>query len=139
MRTRLVSSTLERISRTGTSHESTKPRTTELYCPFRVFVFSWQGTAVSGLLAALLLAPAPASGQGTAQRANLPRAADGKPDLGGIWQARNTAASDLLDHAAKLHMPAGRSVVAGNEIPYQPWAAAKQIENFQGRDRKSVV
>ena len=66
-------------------------------------------------------------------RANLPRTADGKPDLGGIWQVRNTAASDLLDHAAKLHMPAGSAVVAGNDIPYQPWAAAKKIENFQNR------
>ncbi len=30
-------------------------------------------------------------------------------------------------------MLAGRSVVAGNEIPYQPWAAAKKAENFQNR------
>jgi len=85
------------------------------------------------LVAALLIAPALASAQGTPQRANLPRTADGKPDLSGIWQVRNQAASDLLDHAAKLHMPAGRAVVAGNEIPYQPWAAAKRIENFQNR------
>ena len=80
-----------------------------------------------------LLAPAPAAGQGSAPRANLPRTADGKPDLGGIWQVRNAAAFDLQDHAAKLHMPAGRAVVEGNEIPYQPWAAAKKIQNFQKR------
>lgn len=30
-------------------------------------------------------------------------------------------------------MLAGRSVVEGNEIPYQPWAAAKKKENFQNR------
>ena len=30
-------------------------------------------------------------------------------------------------------MPAGRSVVAGGEIPYQPWAAEKKAENFQNR------
>jgi hypothetical protein len=30
-------------------------------------------------------------------------------------------------------MPAGRSVVEGGEIPYQPWAAAKKAENFANR------
>jgi hypothetical protein len=57
----------------------------------------------------------PAAGQETAARVNLPRTADGAR-LGGIWQARNTAAADLLAHAAKLHMPAG-SAVSDNDIP----------------------
>jgi hypothetical protein len=30
-------------------------------------------------------------------------------------------------------MPAGRGVVEGGEIPYQPWAAAKKAENFANR------
>ena len=30
-------------------------------------------------------------------------------------------------------MPAGRSVVDGGEIPYQPWAAVKKAENFANR------
>ena len=30
-------------------------------------------------------------------------------------------------------MPAGRGVVEGGEIPYQPWAAAKKMENFANR------
>ncbi len=30
-------------------------------------------------------------------------------------------------------MLAGRSVVEGGEIPYQPWAAAKKAENFANR------
>ena len=59
---------------------------------------------------------------------HLPRTADGKPDLGGIWQVRNTAASDLLAHAARLHMPAGKAVVAGNEIPYQPGGGEEERE-----------
>jgi hypothetical protein len=64
----------------------------------------------------------------------VPRTADGKPDFDGIWQASGTAAADLQDHAARLNMPAGRSVVAGGgAIPYQPWAAAKKTENFQNR------
>ena len=63
----------------------------------------------------------------------LPRTADGKPDLQGIWQAAGSANADLQDHAASLNMPAGRSVVAGGAIPYQPWAARKKDENFQHR------
>src|SRR3977135_4194312 len=120
MRIRFVHSTRQHNSATASSHPRTKARTTQI-------------TALSALIAALLLAPAAASGQGPAPRTNLPRTADGKPDLSGIWQVRNTAAFDLLDHAAKLHMPAGRAVVAGNDVPYQPWAAAKKIENFQNR------
>jgi hypothetical protein len=63
----------------------------------------------------------------------LLRTADGKPNLQGIWQASSTAAADLQDHAARNNMLAGRSVVFGAEIPYQPWAAAKKTENFQNR------
>lgn len=58
-----------------------------------------------------------------------PRTADGKPDLNGIWQAVNAAAWDIQDHAARPGVPAGQSVVDGNEIPYQPWAAEKKREN----------
>ena len=70
-----------------------------------------------------------------ASRDTLPRTADGKPNLEGIWQASSTAAADLQDHAASYNMPAGRSVVAGAEIPYQPWAAAKKAENFRNREK----
>jgi hypothetical protein len=66
------------------------------------------------------------------------RTSDGKPDLNGIWQAITTANWDLRGHAAKSvrpelgtfgAAPAGLGVVEGGEIPYQPWAAAKQKEN----------
>ena len=63
----------------------------------------------------------------------IPRTADGKPNFEGIWQASSTAAADLQDHAASLNMLAGRSVVEGGAIPYQPWAAAKRAENFRNR------
>jgi len=66
-------------------------------------------------------------------RAGLPRTADGRPDLQGIWQVRNRSAYDLEDHAARHGMPAGRSVVEGGTIPYQPWAAAKKLDNFANR------
>ncbi|MBI4885854.1 MAG: hypothetical protein HY824_02065 [Acidobacteria bacterium] len=62
-----------------------------------------------------------------------PRTPDGKPNLQGIWQAVNTAAWDIQDHAARLGVPAGQGVVEGNEIPYQPSAAAKKRENFANR------
>lgn len=74
----------------------------------------------------LILAAAPVFAQ-------IPRSADGKPDLSGIWQAFNTANIDLQDHLAKRGEPAGQSVVEGNEIPYQPWALAKKKENYANR------
>src|SRR3954470_14923457 len=40
----------------------------------------------------------------------LPRTADGKPNLQGIWQVRNRASYDLQDHAARYGMPAGHGV-----------------------------
>lgn len=75
---------------------------------------------------------ASAQAQGPAPAA-LPRTADGRPNLQGIWQVRNRASVDLLDHVARLGMPAGRGVVEGGIIPYQPWAAAKKLENFTNR------
>src|SRR3990172_2059582 len=71
--------------------------------------------------------------QAGAAAGTLPRTADGRPNLQGIWQVRNRAAYDLEDHSAKDGMPAGRGVVDGREIPYQPWAAANKQENFANR------
>ncbi|HLK50619.1 MAG TPA: hypothetical protein VKT49_20910 [Bryobacteraceae bacterium] len=78
----------------------------------------------------------------------------GKPDLNGIWEANNTANWDLVTHQARPMVaqpgllpntvvaaapvmplgalgwvPAGLGVVEGDEIPYQPWAAARKKEN----------
>ena len=64
------------------------------------------------------------------------RTIDGKPDLQGIWQARNTAAGDLEDHGASMGIEAGRGVIVDppdGKIPYQPWAAEKRKENFKNR------
>ncbi len=92
-------------------------------------------TAIA-LTSALMAAPAPS----TSPQRPLPRTADGKPNLGGIWQAAGTAAADLQDHAARYNMPAGRSVVEGADdrektIPYQPWAASQKAENFKIRQK----
>jgi hypothetical protein len=83
--------------------------------------------AVIPLAMAMAALASPAAGQ------PMPRAADGKPDLSGIWQAVNTANWNILSHAAEKDVPAGLGVVDGDEIPYQPWAAARQKENFANR------
>jgi hypothetical protein len=97
-------------------------------------------------------AQAPAT---TAVAAALPRIA-GKPDFSGIWEANNTANWDLQTHQARPMVgqpgflanstvlaapvlglgtigwvPAGLGVVEGDEIPYQPWAAARKKENLE--------
>ena len=81
----------------------------------------------------LIFLPALAFAQSAGPAAPIPRMADGRPNLQGIWQVRNRASADLQDHVARYGMPAGRSVVDGGEIPYQPWAAAKKAENFASR------
>src|SRR5437762_13365572 len=63
------------------------------------------------------------------QSAAVPRTADGKPDLSGIWQVMNTAAWDIQDHAARKGVPAGIGAVIGNEIPYKPEALARRRQN----------
>jgi hypothetical protein len=102
---------------------------------------SRKAVAAAGILGAvagaLLMLAMPTIGQGRAYRAA--RTADGRPDLNGIWQAVNTAHWDLQDHMARqgplfnlgaaFSVPAGQTVVDGNEIPYQPWALAKKKEH----------
>ena len=68
-----------------------------------------------------------------AQSPAVPRTADGKPDLSGIWQVMNTAAWDIQDHQAQKGVPAGQGVVEGNELPYTPAAAEKRKANFANR------
>jgi len=105
---------------------------------------SWlKGATIALASAAIALAGArlmqdPAAGQTSG--ADVLRTADGRPDLNGIWQAVGTAHWNLQDHQARtgpvlelgatFAIPAGLSVVEGNDIPYQPWAAAKQRENY---------
>jgi hypothetical protein len=93
--------------------------------------------ATVGMLALLSLTGGLAVAESSAGA--LPRTADGKPNLNGIWQAVNTANWNLQSHAAApgpltslgaaLFVPAGLGVVEGEEIPYLPSAVAKKKEN----------
>jgi hypothetical protein len=86
---------------------------------------------MAAVVLSLVTACAPSGAPGA--NTNIPRTSSGRPNLQGIWQVRNAAAADLLDHAARHEMRAGRSVVDGNEIPYQPWAVAKKLEHAANR------
>ena len=111
---------------------------------------------VAGVIVVLSLAVPPLLGQ---QRSPAgpqfpsayrpPRAADGHPDLNGIWQAFVTANWDLQDHEAQPGPhpeltgaygagPAGQSIVEGGEIPYKADALAKKKANFENRLRVDV-
>ncbi len=66
----------------------------------------------------------------------------GHPNLNGLWQAMTEANWDIVAHNARpgpsqfgalFSEPAGIGIVEGNEIPYQPWAAQQQQENFKNR------
>ena len=91
--------------------------------------FTQLTTAV--LVAVAVVSAVPAAGQTSAYTA--PRTENGQPDLQGIWQVLNTAAWNIEDHNASLGVPAGRAVVEGDGIPYQPWALEKQQENYANR------
>ena len=86
------------------------------------------GWVAASVVLASLVSASPA-----AQSASLPRAANGKPDLTGIWQAVTTANWNIQAHAAEPGVPAGLGVVDGDEIPYQPWALAKKQDNLARR------
>jgi hypothetical protein len=86
------------------------------------------------VVAAAAAVSVPANGQARVPAGGaLARTADGKPDLSGIWQVFSTANWNIQGHQAQEGVPAGQGVVEGNEIPYQPWALAKQKENFAKR------
>jgi hypothetical protein len=96
--------------------------------------------AITTAIFVVLLMPAgPVIAQTSAVQ--LPRTADGKPDLNGFWQVLNTADWDLesqgggpapkegLMLGGVSAIPPGLGVVEGGKIPYQPWALAKRNEN----------
>ena len=59
---------------------------------------------------------------GVAAQTAIPRTADGRPNLQGVWQVVNRAGDDL---------EAG--FVDGGKIPYSPAAAEQRAKNLQNR------
>jgi hypothetical protein len=85
-----------------------------------------------------------AAGAGAQPRSNagIPRLANGKPNLSGVWQAFTTANWNLLTHGASagppeygtlLATPPGYGVVDGDVIPYLAEAAEQQKRNYESR------
>lgn len=110
--------------------------------------------AGAALAATISLVMTPVAGQ-QASAYRAPRAADGHPDLNGIWQANNTANWDIQTHSARPALalrpgpygpvpaaavlalgavgavPPGQGVVEGEEIPYTPVALEQKKKNQQ--------
>ena len=91
-------------------------------------------------LAILWLAALPVAAQPLTE---MPRSADGHPDLSGVWQALSTAHWNIEPHVAdypvvlklgaQFAVPPGAGVVEGGEIPYLPAARAQRDENYEHR------
>jgi hypothetical protein len=120
------------------------------------FVIAVSTAALStGVLWLATQSAAPVSAAPAANEAGPLRIA-GKPDFNGIWEANNTANWDLQTHQARPMVaqrgltpnsvvlaapvvalgalgwvPGGLGVVEGDDIPYQPWAAARKKENLE--------
>jgi len=65
----------------------------------------------------------------------IARAADGRPDLSGIWQVISTADFDLEPHSTRKDAPPGAGVIEGDSIPYLPSAMKQRQANFAARDK----
>jgi len=91
----------------------------------------------ASVASAVLIAPVPIAGQ-AAQPArpaasNIPRTADGKPDLSGIWETLSKADWNIEPHSATRTQPATMGAIVGDALPYQPAALEKRKQNVAQR------
>ena len=93
-------------------------------------------------VAALTAGGQAAGGQAPAGPA-IPRAADGKPDLSGIWQVLdNSLDGNIEPHAASYGVHAGQGAIVDppdGKIPYLASALAKRQENYKNRAKDPVA
>ncbi len=95
--------------------------------------------AVALLLPTFLVAQTPA-------KSAVPRAADGKPDLTGVWQGGSTRRGSWeeansgngvggtgKDLNAPATLPSNSRPPGREPPPYQPWAAKKVLESYNNR------
>jgi hypothetical protein len=69
----------------------------------------------------------------------IPRLADGRPNLNGIWQSIGGADVNLADHVADRSAPGAQSIVEEREIPYLPTTLQQRQQNFSKRDTADPV
>lgn len=96
------------------------------------------------LIAALAICSIPAAAQN-----NAPKPTPNKPNLTGLWQAFGTADWDIQAHGAEAGpfyqlgaigaIPAGQSIVVGDEIPYLPRALEQKKKNLADRFKLDPV
>ena len=87
-------------------------------------------------------APA-AAGRGQAAGPAIPRTADGKPDLTGIWQVLdNSTDGNVEPHAASYGIRGGQGAIVDppdGKIPYLPAALKKRQDNYKNRAKDPVA
>src|SRR6267143_7024239 len=80
-------------------------------------------------------------GQGAGRA--IPRTADGKPDLSGIWQVLdNSLDGNIEPHAASYGVHGGQGAIVDppdGKIPYLPSALARRQENYRNRAKDPVA
>ena len=97
---------------------------------FGLLVFA--GLVSSAALTGAQTAPPSATASAVAGGA-VPRTADGKPDLSGIWQALSGPEFDVEAHGPRKDAPPGLGIVEGGSIPYTAAGRAQQQKNFAAR------